>query len=91
MGNQNTNLTGDNNNVPFNKNELKILYKNFVQLDKDGSGNLEPKELVDVPGLQDNPIVQRIIKVFDRNNDGKISFYEFVLGLSALSGQGKVK
>jgi serine/threonine-protein phosphatase 2B regulatory subunit len=86
MGNQNN--LGDNS-IGFDKNELKILYKNFVKLDKDGSGNLEPNELIDVPELKDNPIVQRLIKVFDRNNDGKISFYEFVLGLSTLSMQGK--
>jgi serine/threonine-protein phosphatase 2B regulatory subunit len=89
MGNQNNNLGGDNN-INFDKNELKILYKNFVKLDKDNSGNLEPTELIDVPELKENPITQRIMKVFDRNNDGKISFYEFVLGLSTLSAQGKV-
>jgi serine/threonine-protein phosphatase 2B regulatory subunit len=88
MGNQTSNVNGDNN-INFDKNELKILYKNFVKLDTDGSGNLEPSELIDVPGLKENPIVQRIIKVFDRNNDGKISFYEFIFGLSTLSAQGK--
>jgi serine/threonine-protein phosphatase 2B regulatory subunit len=86
MGNQQTNTP--ENSISFNKGELKNLYKNFVKLDKDGSGNLEPNELIDVPELKDNPIVNRLIKVFDKNNDGKISFYEFVLGLSTLSMQG---
>jgi serine/threonine-protein phosphatase 2B regulatory subunit len=34
--------------------------------------------------------VQRIIKVFDRNCDGNISFYEFVCGLSNLISSGKI-
>jgi serine/threonine-protein phosphatase 2B regulatory subunit len=87
MGNQQG--LPNENSINFDKNELKILYKNFVKLDTDGSGNLEPNELIDVPELKDNPIVQRLIKTFDRNHDGKISFYEFVLGLSTLSMNGK--
>jgi len=27
-------------------------------------------------------------RMYDKNNDGKISFYEFVLGLSTLTGTG---
>src|SRR5690348_2808291 len=89
MGNQQTNIPGgDNTNIHFDKAELKILYKNFVKLDTDGSGNLEPNEFFDVPELKDNPICQRLIKVFDKNGDGKISFYEFVYGMSNLSQQG---
>jgi serine/threonine-protein phosphatase 2B regulatory subunit len=88
MGNQQTtNIPGDQN-IHFDKNELKILYQNFVKLDTDNSGNLEPNEFFDVPELKENPIVQRLIKTFDKNGDGKISFYEFVLGLSNLSAQG---
>jgi serine/threonine-protein phosphatase 2B regulatory subunit len=79
------NVNQTENNVDFDKNELKILYKNFVKLDTDKSGTIEPNEFFDVPELKDNPIVQRIISVFDKNGDGKISFYEFVIGLSTLS------
>ncbi len=85
MGN-NQNKT--ENNINFNKQELKILYKNFQNLDTDKSGSIEPGELFNVPELKENPIVQRIISVFDKNNDGKISFYEFVTGLSSLTNSG---
>ena len=87
MGN-NLNKNENNNNINFNKQELKILYKNFQELDKDKSGSIEPGELFNVPELKENPIVQRIIKIFDKNNDGKLSFYEFVLGLSSLTNSG---
>ena len=84
MGNA---ITGEQA-INFDRRELKILYKNFTELDSDNSGKLEPNELIDVPELKDNPIVQRIITVFDRNKDGKISFFEFVHGLSALASSG---
>ena len=73
----------------FTKAELKVLLKNFNELDMDGSVFLEPNELFDVPELKDNPIVQRIVNVFDENNDGCISFYEFVNGLSSLASGSK--
>lgn len=94
MGNQPTNGekadSSDNTHggLIFDKSELKLLYKNFVKLDRDHSGQIEPHEFFDVPELKENPIVQRIITVFDKNNDGKISFYEFVNGLSVLTNAG---
>lgn len=85
------NNPNSNSNTNFDKKELKILYKNFINMDLNHNGLIEPEELLDVPELKDNPIVQRIITVFDKNNDGKISFYEFVYGLSTLTSSGKYK
>lgn len=78
MRNQIASSEGEPTGLVFDKNELKVLYQNFIDLDQDHSGLIEPNEFFDVPELQDNPIVQRIISVFDKNNDGKISFFEFV-------------
>jgi serine/threonine-protein phosphatase 2B regulatory subunit len=75
--------------ISFSKQELTILYKNFLDLDSDKSGKIEPNEFFDVPELKDNPVVQRVINVFDKNQDGKISFYEFVMGLSTLADNDK--
>jgi serine/threonine-protein phosphatase 2B regulatory subunit len=60
-------------------------------MDANKNGLIEPDEFFDVPELKDNPIVQRIINVFDKNGDGKISFYEFVWGLSALTSDAKLE
>ena len=79
------------NSIHFNKQELKILYKNFIQMDTNNNGLLDPDEFFDVPELKENPIVQRIITIFDKNNDGKISFYEFVHGLGGLTSSGNVE
>ena len=76
--------------INFDKKELKILYHNFMSMDANKNGLIEPDEFFDVPELRDNPIVQRIISVFDKNGDGKISFYEFVWGLSALTNNANL-
>src|SRR5690349_5951923 len=91
MGNQipQTTTHDTSSNINFNKQELKILYKNFVKMDTNNNGLLDPDEFFDVPELKENPVVQRLITIFDKNNDGKISFYEFVHGLSALTSSGK--
>jgi serine/threonine-protein phosphatase 2B regulatory subunit len=85
MGNNLFNPQEPENTLTFSKQELKILYKNFTELDKDKSGKIEPNEFFNVPELKDNPIVQKVISAFDKDKDGKISFYEFVLGLSTLA------
>lgn len=81
--------TNEKQQINFDKKELKILFNNFNSMDANQNGLIEPDEFFDVPELRDNPIVQRIISVFDKNGDGKISFYEFVWGLSALTNNGK--
>lgn len=74
--------------IPFSQEELLMLEQRFRRLDIDGSGMLEPNEFFDIPELAQNPLVQRVISVFDKNGDGNISFYEFVTGLSKLSESG---
>lgn len=74
--------------IPFSQEELLMLEQRFRRLDKDGSGTLEPNEFFDIPELAQNPLVQRVISVFDKNKDGNISFYEFVTGISKLSEAG---
>ena len=72
----------ENNNFVFSKEELKILYENFVGLDANETGQLEYDDLLSVPELSKNPILKRVIRIFDLNDDGKLSFYEFINGLS---------
>lgn len=78
-------LPEDENVYVFSKEEMKILYQNFTELDQDQSAFIEPEEFFEVDEIQENPIVKRVISVFDKNQDGKISFFEFVMGLSALT------
>ena len=79
------NIEGVDNPNIFTEEEIKRLYKHFNKLDTDKSGELEPEEFFDVPAIAQNPLVKRVIQIFDKNKDGKISFVEFINGLAALS------
>ena len=69
----------------FTQEEINKLYQRFKKLDKDGNDELSPEEFLDIPALTNNPLVHRVINVFDKNKDGKISFLEFLGGLATLS------
>ena len=77
-------LAGEGQQV-FTPRDIKRLYRRFNKLDKDKSGQLEPEEFFDIPALSQNPLVKRVISIFDKDKDGKISFVEFITGLATLS------
>ena len=80
-------VNGNANDVTsfFTQEEINKLYQRFKKLDTDGNDELSPEEFLDIPALTNNPLVHRVIHVFDKNKDGKISFPEFLEGLSTLS------
>eukprot|EP00922_Rhytidocystis_sp_ex-Travisia-forbesii_P037914 GHVS01056442.1.p1 GENE.GHVS01056442.1~~GHVS01056442.1.p1 ORF type:complete len:179 (-),score=35.03 GHVS01056442.1:2328-2864(-) len=69
----------------FSERDIKKLYKRFQALDTNNNGQLDPHELFDVPEIADNPLVKRVISIFDTNHDGKVSFVEFLVGLAKLA------
>eukprot|EP00745_Piridium_sociabile_P024504 TRINITY_DN38859_c0_g1_i2.p2 TRINITY_DN38859_c0_g1~~TRINITY_DN38859_c0_g1_i2.p2 ORF type:complete len:179 (-),score=21.97 TRINITY_DN38859_c0_g1_i2:935-1471(-) len=69
----------------FTERDLKRFYKRFQALDTNQNGNLDPHELFVVPNIAENPLVRRVIAIFDTNADGKVSFVEFVVGLAKLA------
>eukprot|EP00923_Selenidium_pygospionis_P058251 GHVN01102243.1.p1 GENE.GHVN01102243.1~~GHVN01102243.1.p1 ORF type:complete len:178 (+),score=25.65 GHVN01102243.1:436-969(+) len=69
----------------FTEQDIKKLYKRFRALDTNQNGELDPHELFDVPDIADNPLVKRVIDIFDTNQDGKVSFVEFLVGLAKLT------
>ncbi|XP_040096785.1 calcineurin subunit B type 2 [Oryx dammah] len=72
----------------FDEDEIKRLRKRFKKLDLDSSSALSVKEFTSVPELQENPLVQRVIDVFDADGDGQVDFREFILGTSQFSVRG---
>eukprot|EP01071_Lankesteria_metandrocarpae_P002744 Lankesteria_metandrocarpae@DN2527_c0_g1_i1.p2 len=69
----------------FNERDIKRIYKRFRALDTNQNGELDPHELFDVPEIADNPLVRRVVSVFDTNSDGRVSFIEFLVGLAKLT------
>ncbi|CDO66981.1 protein phosphatase 2b regulatory subunit, putative [Plasmodium reichenowi] len=69
----------------FSETDIKKMYKRFIELDTNKNGQLDPNELFDVPEICDNPLVKRVISIFDSNSDGKVSFVEFLVGITKLA------
>eukprot|EP00162_Nutomonas_longa_P004348 comp15103_c0_seq1/m.22530 comp15103_c0_seq1/g.22530 ORF comp15103_c0_seq1/g.22530 comp15103_c0_seq1/m.22530 type:complete len:174 (-) comp15103_c0_seq1:91-612(-) len=72
----------------FTQQEIKRLYKRFKKLDKDGSGTISSDEFLVIPELAGNPLVQRVISIFDKSGDGQVDFKEFIQALSIFSVKG---
>ena len=85
MGNKQLQPESEEDLFVFTREELHILYENFNDLDLKDTGLIDFDELINLPDLSKNPIVKRVLKIFDMNNDGKISFYEYINGLSILT------
>jgi serine/threonine-protein phosphatase 2B regulatory subunit len=68
--------------------EIKRLGKRFKKLDIDGSGALSKEEFMQISDLQQNPLVQRVIELFDSDGNGEVDFKEFIEGISQFSVKG---
>lgn len=51
----------------------------------DNSGALSIDEFMSLPELQQNPLVQRVIDIFDADGNGEVDFKEFIHGVSQFS------
>ncbi|KAA8583539.1 hypothetical protein FQN60_014747 [Etheostoma spectabile] len=72
----------------FDADEIKRLGKRFKKLDLDNSGSLSVEEFMSLPELQQNPLVQRVIDIFDTDGNGEVDFKEFIEGVSQFSVKG---
>ena len=54
--------------------EIRRLGKRFKKLDLDHSGSLSVEEFMSLPQLQQNPLVQRVIDIFDTDGNGEVDF-----------------
>ncbi|XP_020034817.1 calcineurin subunit B type 2 [Castor canadensis] len=72
----------------FDHDEIKRLGKSFKKIDLDKSGALSVDEFMSLPYLQQNPLVKRVIDVFDTDGNGEVDFQEFIVGTSQFSVKG---
>ena len=57
-------------------------------MDLDNNGALSVEEFMSLPELQQNPLVQRVIDIFDEDGNGEVDFKEFIQGVSQFSVKG---
>ena len=60
--------------ITVDADEIKRLGKRFRKLDLDNSGSLSVDEFMSLPELQQNPLVQRVIDIFDTDGNGEVDF-----------------
>jgi len=60
--------------VVVDAEEIKRLGKRFRKLDLDQSGSLSVEEFMSLPELHQNPLVQRVIDIFDTDGNGEVDF-----------------
>jgi len=75
----------------FDMDEIKRLGKRFRKLDLDNSGALSIDEFMSLPELHQNPLVQRVIDIFDTDGNGEVDFKEFIHGISLFSAKSNKK
>jgi len=74
--------------IDFEPEEIRKLLTKFKKLDLDDSKSVSINELMSIPVLQSNPLVQRVIDIFDEDQNGEVDFKEFIQGVSQFSVKG---
>jgi len=69
--------------------DLLKLHRRFKKIDTDGSGSISRAEFADIPGLTGNPLLDRVLEVFDTDHDGEIQFSEFLHNLAIFNQREK--
>ena len=87
MGNEHSrNFSQGLTHSGFNETQLKKLAQRFNRLDQDSNGKLSVDEIKnEIPLLAQNPLVDRIVQILDKNKDNQVDFEEFMLGLSSFT------
>ncbi|KII65985.1 Calcineurin subunit B [Thelohanellus kitauei] len=68
--------------------EINRLRLRFSRIDTDQSGSLTKDEILNIPGLKQNPLVGRVLEVFDSDRNGEIDLKEFINGIALFSSKG---
>ncbi|KAA6367368.1 MAG: putative Calcineurin subunit B [Streblomastix strix] len=75
----------------FSQDEIKRMYKRFRRLDQDRNGVLSMDEFKQIPELANNPLLERLISIFDTNHDDCVDFDEFISGLSIFGSDASIE
>eukprot|EP00758_Cryptobia_borreli_P010331 Tbor_TRINITY_DN5559_c0_g1::TRINITY_DN5559_c0_g1_i1::g.13196::m.13196/K06268/PPP3R, CNB; serine/threonine-protein phosphatase 2B regulatory subunit len=71
--------------------QILRLHKRFRKLDKDGNGEISREEFNSIPSLAANPLLERVLTVFDTDGDKSVDFKEFVRALAIFSNDVEKK
>lgn len=66
---------------------MQTLKDNFPSCKQNPSGRANIDEIFSIPELQSNPLIRRVINIFDKHQDRTVDLNDIVLSLSALYGE----
>jgi len=70
-------------------NIIMDLHGVFEEIDEDGSGEIDLREVLDYMDLERNPFARRIFSIMDEDKSGQINFREFVISMWSYCTLGK--
>ncbi len=85
-------MKGERQEMRFTEAEVIRLFASFQSISDSKDGRVAISDLVNSRSeLRENPLTIKVLSVFDRNADGRVSFSEFVLGLSQITNDEESK
>eukprot|EP00756_Hemistasia_phaeocysticola_P011902 Hpha_TRINITY_DN15157_c0_g1::TRINITY_DN15157_c0_g1_i1::g.129974::m.129974/K06268/PPP3R, CNB; serine/threonine-protein phosphatase 2B regulatory subunit len=69
----------------FTHEQIVKLHKRFRKLDTDGNGEISWDEFESIEQLQQNPLLGRVLTIFDTDGNKSVDFREFVKALAIFS------
>mmetsp|Transcript_2940 Transcript_2940/g.10402 ORF Transcript_2940/g.10402 Transcript_2940/m.10402 type:complete len:381 (-) Transcript_2940:918-2060(-) len=69
--------------------QLKKLYKKFLEIDKDKTGMVDINEFCRILRVERSPFVERLFSMFDTDRGGLIDLKEFIVGLSNVGTEAR--
>jgi len=71
----------------FTPAQIMKLHKRFRKLDANDDGEISREEFRAIPQLQSNPLLDRVLTIFDTDGNQLVDFREFVKALAIFSNQ----
>jgi serine/threonine-protein phosphatase 2B regulatory subunit len=62
----------------IDSSEIQKMLQKFGKLDEDKSGALSANEFMQIPELTSNPLVERVIDIFDSDGNGEVILTSFI-------------
>ena len=76
----------------FTEEEILRLYSQFNAIDESQHGYILLSKVLKIkPELAHNPLTRRVLEVFDKDQNGRVSFVEFITGLSRIAAQNETE
>ena len=72
----------------FTESELRRLYRRFKKLSSIAKSDAADEELEDLAELASNPVLQRLLQIFNKFDNEETQFAQFVATLAILSDKG---